>query len=271
MKIVEADCKDRIHSLFAEYTETLARVLRESKPVPGSGCATHDRYFGLFAESLCYRDELDAYLTRSGNSGVRSILNTDALDNYQDVFEYLRNPSLSSYTDVVEEDEAMEPRLSVNARKLVTLALRTFGSTGGWDRIQAVYFPALPVQTLRQLYYEGASQAMDHEPAPCPKRWTVEEDYALVTAIETFGRGRHGVHEIFMSLSGTRSVDEIDSRISTIYAKPAKSKRKKRAFESKEPKSISTCPCTPEDVLFMNTESSSDWSIDDNLLEFKSD
>ena len=250
MKFMNSADIERIHSLFSDYTEVLVSLLKSTRKNHTSSEKEITELCDLFIECLCFRDELDDYISVTKGTPTKSILNTSALDKYEEVFNYLRaEPKAKMRAELTMSLSEMSS-LSENAVDLITLNLRTFGSEDGWDRIHHLLFPSTQSERLRQLYFDALSKFPASE-SGTPKIWTKTEDIALVEALDKYGRGKQGLHEAFMSLHEERSLDEIRSRISTIYSRP---KRKK--------------PKNPVENASVLDED--EWSVDDNLLELNS-
>lgn len=258
MKISNLALKSQIGFLFSEYIELLTEIIKRSSNEQLSNRAFLNRAVELFTECLCYRDELDNYLTHSRGSKTKSIMNCRGLDEYQLLFEYVR--SLDDVaTDSFEGYENSGPiLLSENAVEVIRNGLRTFGSDSeGWSSFQKTYFPKSEIMELRKAYCEINSCSSESE-AAVPRRWTSDEDFHLVYSMEKYGLTFRGIHETYLELWETRSVDEIRSRVislrGTVYDRSRRPVRKNRIIKEEK----------GED------DQESEWSVDDSLLELTS-
>ena len=255
MKISNLALKSQIGILFSEYIELLTEIIKRSSNEQLSNRAFLSRAVELFTECLCYRDELDNYLTHSRGSTTKSIMNCRGLDEYQLLFQYVTSLCDVSTDSLAVCENSGPILLSANAVEVIRNGLRTFGSDSeGWSSFQKTYFPKSEIMELRKAYCE-ITRCSGQSEAAVPRRWTSDEDFHLVYSMEKYGLTFRGVHETYLELWETRSVDEIRSRVislrGTVYDRSRMLNRKK--FVIKEEKG--------ED----NQES--EWSVDDSLLE----
>jgi hypothetical protein len=242
----------RIHSQLTEYTAILASLVQDTKPVPGTTSDIHDRYFSKFGELLCHRDELNAFLRQKLGPNSTSSLDTETLVNYERVFEYLESPSNSQASILHSSNDDVSLRISEDIRGICRMGLRMFGtrSTRGtdieseaWDNIQKTFFPTVDPTDLRVAFYDKKL----NDSCDIPRRWTFDEDLKIVEGVLRMGRGKAGIHHIYISLGELRSCDEIVDRIHVFFPEPQK--RKNQSSTKTEIKS-----------------SESEWSVDDSLL-----
>jgi hypothetical protein len=214
----------------------------------------------LFVDCLCERDELDDYLSKSSRTKVKSNLNSPALEDYESVL--LSHPGSVSEPPTVSQvssgDESCVTSISDNVFELLCILLKTFGNDDwGWSQISHHYFPSISSQALRSAYHARltSQQPLDHELEP--KRWESSEDFIVISAFEQFGCTRRTLHEAFLQLGESRSLDEIKLRLDFIVFGETGSKRTKKA--KNQSTSISTCP--------LPAPSREWWDIDDSLLQ----
>lgn len=260
--------KQQIRDHFAEYADILAEILVESKDL-GSESEVHQRLFRMYGESLCYRDELDAYVSSKSCESSQSLLHCEALDDYRSVFKLLESPSSLSSPGRPRDDPHSAPTLPMSAslNLLISRYLRMFGKvscTGApsekhtWVRIQSALFPDLSPESLRVSYYKYQREHMEvSSDVVLPRRWTFDEDSVLVSCIETCGRGDLGIHHTYLALHERRSHDEIVARVGMYFPRPKKEYKKSKGNTSSG---------------FVTTRAPSEsgndsWGQDDALLE----
>jgi hypothetical protein len=248
---MNAALKLRIRSIYLDHVRLLERILLELANSLDRNLV--ETVWSLFSECLCKRDELDIYISDKGGKPSKSMLNCDTLDNFDQILAALAD------NDALEREESAEkvPELPIEARELIYIGLHSFGSSDeSWKDICDVYFPTKTPRTVRQTYFRNVVEDVADDDSVLPNRWGKDDDYLLVEAIETYGRGKRAVHEAFISMSERRSVDQIQRRMEALLPKP-----RKKAYTKRVTPELPTRPGTP------NGESGdSDWSFDDNLL-----
>lgn len=249
--------KDRIRSLVAGYTELLSRLVRDTKPARGETSEVHEAYFKQFAQLLCIRDEHNAFIRNRQNQHASSVLDTPALLNYEELYEYLASDV--DYPPMRTRPTEVAPVCLCNATvEMCRRGLHCFGTkntrgddteASSWRRICETYFPTADPVELRRAYYNYMSaNVSDSSEAHFPPMWSFEEDYAVFDNVSRFGRGEVGVHHTYLALGQKRSYDEIVERIHVIYPNQT------RKYKSGKLKA--SLPESP----------SSTWSLDDSLL-----
>jgi len=260
----DGDTKTRIQTQLTRYTNSLARLVKQTKPGPRCQSDIHNTYFAKFGELLCYRDELNAFLhSRDGNNS-KSILETPALDSYEAVFDFLSSSEIpvTSLSGSPESDHTL--RISEDVRGLCRLGLWTFGTKSTrassdnhtWKRIQETYFPYTNSSALRIAFYNSENRKSD-DSVLMPKRWTREEDYQIVSGVMSKGRGLHGIHHMYIALREMRSFDEIVERIAVFFPEP------QRKYKKQTLKGTAVIAKPADDPP---SDNSDEWSIDDSLL-----
>jgi hypothetical protein len=259
-----AELKEGISEQVQEYCELLIDLLKDSKCCSDSSKQLHESLFDMFGESLCCRDELDAYVSANTDSSESSLMRCDALDNYHEVFQFLGAPPARSAN---RDREGSAFTMSASCYELIRRYLRMFGSTqpspDAWHRVSSLLLPTIPISELRTQYAKFQS-GMGIKPILLnfPSRWSFDEDYVLVSMIQSRGRGPDAIHAIFLALDETRSYDDIVSRILVFYPKVVKRYKKRTKSETKDEDFISTREPSSE-------SSASDWSVDNSLLDIQ--
>ena len=244
MKILNPTLKDQIELLFSEYIDVLSELIVSSK------IGSEDFRFNmieLFTECLCYRDELDEYLSNFQGKSVKCIMNCRGLDNYTQLYENLNSGCSRSVPFGLTLRTPQALVLSPSALEVIREGLRTFGSNDeGWSNLQRTFFPGTEPLALRQVFLASSSSRSDGQ------RWTWDEDFELVSQLERFGFSFRCIHETYLRLSETRSVDEIQTRLLTLRESPYRRKRPK---------------VKKQDDFKVELDAPSPWSVDDTLLE----
>ena len=262
MKITNSALKSQVEFLFSEYVDLVSDVIRKISVHGNSSTHVSDQLVDLVSECLCHRDELDNYLADSSGKSAKSILNCSGLDNYEQLFDFVRRTK-GKGTDAASGTalDGGPVVISYNAAEVIRNGLRTFGSDQeGWSSFVRSYLKYCDVGEVRQAYFAFTGRGDNEFKTAFPaKRWESDEDFHLVAAAEKFGLSLRGIHEAFLLLGGRRSMDEIRARLAVVFPGPPKRKRrKKEAIKAGE-----------VEVRCDEGHVSSDWSIDDGLLELK--
>ncbi len=270
------DLKEEIRDQFAEYAEMLVEMLKDSKDL-GPESEIHKTLFGLYGESLCYRDELDAYVSSKCEQPSRSLLHCESLDNYDSVFAYLALPPTVSPDKCLEDGDGSLPGITMSAScyELLRRYLRMFGKlsctgsnceTQSWTAIASALFPDIHSDSLRRSYYkyQNMMHKEHHFSEEIPRRWTFDEDFSLVSCIETHGRGDRGIHETYLALKGSRSHDDIVLRVGEYFARLKREYKNRKVKKHHSSVDDTTRVPSPDDDGGLGDDSS--WSEDHTLL-----
>lgn len=230
-------------SLLADFTVSVSEADGPESASVRSGLKE------VWVDALCERDEMDEFMSRNAGKPLKSGFHHEILDDYE-FYLYPETPiPARSLSKRLEEPELFFPK---SFRDLVDLYLREFGSDEwGWSQLQRNFFPSVNISTLRLHYARFTADSEGTETVMMPTRWTVEEDYIVTTAIERHGFSIQALDEIYISLDESRSLDDIKTRLCTIYedlAPTGKRKEKRRVRK----KSI---------------ERDLEWELDDSLLQ----